>query len=205
MRSARLVDDEQDHRDDADHEPRHYVNGDDAQQGGEADPEFERPLDRQRRTSATFQRCETAWMISAASTTFGRLLNSDVSTSMASTRADERRDSDRAPAPPPTVSDTCLHSATGIPRRRPIGPAMRGTQGAAASGRACPTLPYADAGSSLVGGACAFAQIQACVDWPRREGSYVKLLLGGRVARGHRSPSRIPLRGSLRSALSGSP
>jgi hypothetical protein len=39
----------------------------------------------------------------------------------------------------------------------------------------------------------------------RDEGSYVKLLLGGTVARGHRSPSRIPLRGSLRSALSGNP
>jgi len=37
------------------------------------------------------------------------------------------------------------------------------------------------------------------------EGSYVKRLLGGTVARGHRSPSRIPLGGSLRSALSGSP
>jgi hypothetical protein len=40
--------------------------------------------------------------------------------------------------------------------------------------------------------------------WPH-EGSYVKPLLGGTVARGHRSPSRIPLRGSLRSALSGNP
>ena len=28
------------------------------------------------------------------------------------------------------------------------------------------------------------------------EGSYVKFLLAGRVARGHRSPSRMPLRGS---------
>ena len=35
------------------------------------------------------------------------------------------------------------------------------------------------------------------------EGSYVKSLLGGRVARGRRSPSRMPLRGSLRSALTG--
>jgi hypothetical protein len=37
------------------------------------------------------------------------------------------------------------------------------------------------------------------------EGSYVKFLLGGRVARGHRSPSRMRLRGSLRSALTGHP
>jgi hypothetical protein len=34
---------------------------------------------------------------------------------------------------------------------------------------------------------------------------YVKFLLAGRVARDHRSPSRMPLRGSLRSALTGLP
>jgi hypothetical protein len=37
------------------------------------------------------------------------------------------------------------------------------------------------------------------------EGSYVNFLLAGRVARGHRSPSRMLLRGSLRSALTGHP
>ena len=37
------------------------------------------------------------------------------------------------------------------------------------------------------------------------EGSYVKPVLGGRVARGHRSPSRMWVRRSLRSALTGHP
>ena len=37
------------------------------------------------------------------------------------------------------------------------------------------------------------------------EGSYVNFLLAGRVARGHRSPSRMLLRGSLRLALTGHP
>jgi hypothetical protein len=46
--------------------------------------------------------------------------------------------------------------------------------------------------------------IVAAQRWPH-EGSYVKFLLGGRVVRGHRPPSRMRLRGSLRSALTDHP